>query len=127
MNKILFNYIGIVTRSRTGSAKPKTLDEDNYEIPTPKRKASTVLTDSPASRKRMRMEVTVAETTVPSSDNDEEANTIDVEISNGGSSKKMVIIVVIFCIHGYHDTILVSLCSCQNNNKVDLEAYMQYE
>lgn len=57
---------GIVTRSRTGRSKPKTLDEDNYEVPAAvKRRASvcTAETASPA-RKKVKVEIMSPESSV---------------------------------------------------------------
>ncbi|XP_045214544.2 uncharacterized protein LOC123564788 [Mercenaria mercenaria] len=86
------NVRGIVTRSRTGNTKPKTLDEENYEVPTPKRKASTGGMESPVTRKKIKIDVATPETMVIEAAKEVESSPSDLEIgiSHGGSSKKTV-------------------------------------
>lgn len=92
MQKSSFYFCtGIVTRSRTGRTKPKTLDEDDYEVPTSKRRSAAGQADSPVVKKKMRLETQPQDTYVIDISKEVETGVGDSElIVSHGASKKTV-------------------------------------
>ena len=75
-----------VTRSRTGHAKPKTMDDEMFETATPKRKAASSPVPTPVGRKRVKVESVM--TSTPRTDRMEESySDSEADVSDEAAKK----------------------------------------